>query len=208
MGNIFFVTLFVVSSFLASIGEYGSASTTAIAATRLNGALTAAAVTATVDNTTDFPQTDSLNPFVPPAYIQVGDEIMTYTHTYVAPGPDTTHFYGLTRGVNNPQNGVSTTAAAHADNDTVRSLSAQTLNNMFDVINVVTESGFGSFVSLVFTGRLFTAMWNTLTWNYSFLTGQLVWLKYFIFWPMSIGFIWAVAFGLVILAMSLFKAIP
>ncbi len=206
---IFFSAIFLVSAFLASIGEAGAASTMAIASTRVNmaGGVLVGSPTITVDSTGDFPITDSLNPFVPPAYIMIDDEVMSYTHTYVAPGVDTTHFYGVLHGQTNPLTGDATTAKAHADNSYVRSPSGQVINNMFDVIAVSTSSGFGTFVSLVFTGRLWTAMWNTLAWNYSFLQGQLIWLKYFIFYPMSIGFVWAIGMVLISLAQGLIKSI-
>ena len=82
---------------LKADGQFFSTSTN-LGASRLNGSITAAAVTITVDSTTSFPAAGTIG---------IGDEIITYT------GKNATQFTGCTRGAE------QTTASAHDDNAVV-----------------------------------------------------------------------------------------
>lgn len=188
---LFFVAMFTICTYLASIGEGGGG----IASSRLNGAVTSTAVVITVDKTTDFLAADALHP----AYVQIENEIVSYT------GKTATQLTGVTRGVADPQTRRATTAVAHADRLKVKTLAVQAIDNFMGYNITTSNASFGAYDALTFGAHLFTNLPKFLAWDYSFLQGQLIMLKFFVLYPLSCAFVFAIGFGLISLAMGLFK---
>jgi hypothetical protein len=188
----FFFFMFVGCNFLASIADGGGG----VAATKLNGAVSSAAIIWTVDDTDDFLTADVAHP----AYLVCGNEIVTYT------GKTATTFTGITRAAADPEIVTSTVAAVHADNTQVKTLAVSAMDTFMNMNVTTSNAPFGAYDALTFVGRLFTHLPKFIAWNYSFLnTGQVVMLKYFLLYPISAGFVFTLAFGFISLAMGLFK---
>ena len=189
---IFFVFMFTICSFLFAIPAGGGT----IAQTVTTAPIAVGDVTVTVADTSDF--VDVVPGGI--AYFVAGDEIFTYT------GKNPTHFTGVVGGRSDPQiASVQTTAVAHASGVAVKSLAVQTIDSMLGMNVTSSTATFGTLQAFYLAGRLFVNFPKFLLWNYPILnSGQLVMLKYFILYPLSAGFVFAVAFGFVILAMGVF----
>ncbi len=138
-----------------------------IAATVLSASLVKSATTATVTSTTGFPSAGRLF---------VNNEEIEYT------GTTSTTFTGLTRGVN------GTSDVSHASG-------SQALTEVSDAIN--RGAGFqvaktqGAIGTLKFAveqaGVLVSTVWKILAWDYSWLEGNALWIKYYLLYPLSFG---------------------
>ena len=189
----FFFFLFVICTFLASIADGGGG----LATTQLTSSINPTDTTLSVVSTADFLGADATHP----AYVVVDDEIMTYT------GITAVSFTGVTRGVADPTcTNVQNPAVAHSSLTTVRTIAVSAMDS-FMGLNVTTSNAtFGVYQAFTFGARMFTHIPKFITWNYNFLnSGQIVMLKYFVLYPISAGFVFALAFGFIILGMGLFK---
>jgi hypothetical protein len=187
---IFFVAMFGFCTFLFSIPAGGGqiAQTTL---TAVGGISATATVSIAVTDTSDFL---SAGTFV------IDNEEIAYT------GKDPTDFLGLTRGVQDPQiTSLQNPASVHAQYSAVKSLPIQAIDSMLDLNITSSTAGFGTVQALYMAGRFFANFPKFLLWDYPMLnSGQLVFLKIFLFYPISAGFVFAIFYGFIVLAMGLF----
>jgi len=167
-----YVALFIIMTFFSSIMEGGGG----LAATQLNGAIDDDDVIITVDNTQGFLVAD---------YIIIGDEEIAYT------GVTAVTFTGCTRGY------YETEAKEHADNNNVYSPDSGVLNSAlgFNLASTGATAGVFTVVTLTF-GFLAKALPNLVMWNYSFLNGNLIYVRYLL---MGIGVGMIVYFGVALI---------
>jgi hypothetical protein len=177
----FFAMCFAIGTFLSGIME----SRSAFAVTHLTTAVSATEVASfEVASTDDFIATDS---------IFVEDEEILYA------AKDATHFLVITRGVGD------TNAVTHDVGAKVKNEDSNILNNLLGYNVAATASTYGS--ASAFVGL----MWNMLksipkmiAWDYSYLQGQLVLLKYLLLWPISAGFVFSLGLAFISLIQGLF----
>ena len=184
---IFFFAMFLISSFFASSMGSGGA----IGSTPLANVVSATDTTLPVADTSDFTSS---------GYVVMEDEIVTYT------AKNATNFLNVTRGVIDPETGLATTAAAHMTGAYVNTLVVSTSNQFVDMTIVQSNATFGTFNAVTFGSRFFKDLPKEVAWNYPFLDNQGgALLKYFIFYPLSVGFILSVFYSMLSLAMGIFK---
>lgn len=186
---IFFIFMFVVGQLIALMVEGGG-----FAVTRLNGAVDSDDVTVTVDNTNNFLSADIAHP----AYIQVGNEIMSYT------AKTATQFTGVTRGAADPQTRRATTAAAHADNAKVMTLNVSAMDSFIGYNITTSGAAFGALDAVKLVGGFFVNLPKMLLWDYPWLTGPWVIARYLLF-AFSGGFIFGVAMLMLTLAQAIWR---
>ena len=176
----FFVFVFICGNLVA-----GAVDTQAVyAVTRLDSSISESDVTVTVDETTNFPSS---------GYIYIGTELIAYT------GKTSTTFTGCARGYTDPQTGKSTEAASHGDDSKTMSIVAKTMSGV-GAINLVTSGvTFGSLAAYVITGTAISDIAKTLTWDYPWFQGNMVYARLPLF-ALSAGFLWAL--GLVFLTIA------
>ena len=148
-----YMVIFVIFIFFNGIMEGGGG----LNSTKLDGALSLAATTISVDSTQGFLTADQLI---------INDEEMTYT------GITSTTFTGVIRAVNN------TVAVAHQDNTQVYSPDAGVLNRVlgFNVASTGATAGTLAVVTMTWT-FLTKALPNLILWDFAFLQGQLVYVR-------------------------------
>ena len=184
---IFFVAMFGFCTFLFSIPAGGGQ----IAQTTLTSAVSVSATSVAVVDTSDFL---SAGTFV------IDNEEITYA------SKDATDFLGLTRGVQDPQiTSLQNPASVHAQYAAVKSLPIQAIDSMLDLNITSSTATFGTLSALYMAGRFFANFPKFLLWDYPMLnSGQLVFLKLFLFYPISAGFVFAIFYGFIVLAMGIF----
>lgn len=127
-------------------------------ATELDGSISETATTITVDSTVGFLSGNSS--------VTIGEEEMFYTTST----PVT--FANVSRGYN------QTTAETHSTNSRVYGADAAVLNRALGFNVLSTEETAGDFAVITLTWNfLAKAVPKLITWNFSFLTGQLVFLR-------------------------------
>ncbi len=187
--------MFIFCQFLFSIPAGGGA----ISQTYTTVAISATSSTVTVADTTDF--VNNLPGGI--GYIVVDDEVMAYD------SKDATHFYIATvdgvlqRGIADPEiSSIRNPAASHATNVAVKSLAVQAIDSMLGLNITSSTATFGTLQAFYVGARFFWNFPKFLMWNYPVLnTGQWVMLKFFLFYPLSAGFV----FGMIVLTVSLFR---
>jgi len=177
----FFALCFVVGTFLSGIME----SRAAFAVTRLTATMSVEETTSlTVASTADFIATD---------YVFVEDEEILYA------SKDATHFYTITRGIND------TTAVAHDIGAKVKNEESNIVNNLLGYNVAATTSTYGSASAIVgLMWNLIKSLPRMIAWDYSYLGGQLVLLKYLLLWPISAGFVFSLGLTFLSLIQGLF----
>ncbi len=183
----FFIFVFITGQLIATSVEGGG-----FAATRLDGPLSEAATTVTVNSTTNFLSADASHP----AYMMVGDEVVSYTDK------TSTQFTPCVRGVADPQTGRRMAATAHSDNTVVRTLNIAAMDSFMGYNITTSGAGFGTLDAIKFAGRTFVNMPKFLTWDYPWFEGPWVVVRFILF-AFSGGFI----FGLAIAMMQLARGI-
>lgn len=175
-----FLCLAALFSFIDAVAEGGGGNV----ATQLDGQQTAAAVTMQVDSTTYFLDTGVLF---------VDNEKEEYT------SKDATHFYGLTRSFE------GTTAALHTDNTIVYNESMGVMNAAmgFNIGQVTSMSGVFSVVTIPFN-LLTKTLPRIATWDYGFLSGDLIYIRYFLM-LVTIGCFVYLALAMIWAAMGILK---
>ena len=165
-----YMGIFVIFTFLGSIMTGNGGFNT----TQLNGAVDDAVTEITVDDTTGFVAAND--------YIWVDDERIFYT------GTTPTKFTGLLRGYGD------TDPAEHLDNVKVYNQSSDAINSGLNYNISSTGSNSGP---LAVATMVFNFMWKTIPnlvmWNFPFLTGGLVIVRYFLM-SISVGLIVYIAF--------------
>lgn len=139
-----------------------------LAVTKTTSAVSAGVDTIPVTSTLDFLSADGTSP----AYVVVDNEVIKYE------GKDGTHFTECTRGVTDPQNGKSSTAAAHSSGVKVRTLEVQVLDSIVGYNIVSSSESFGFLDGIWFLGRMLWNLPKLLTWDFVFLRGYLVYVRY------------------------------
>ena len=160
--------VFVFFTMLSGVMEDGGGMVT----TQLNGAISSTDNILVVDTTAGFLAAN---------VVIIGDEEITYT------GVTPVSFTGCIRGTNN------TDAVTHTDNTYVYSPESGVLNRSlgFNVIAIGEDAGALSVVNLTWN-FLVKALPNIVMWDYSFLTGQLIIIRYLL---MAVGVGIIVYFG-------------
>ena len=182
--------MFVVGQLIATMIEGGG-----FAVTRLDGSLPALATTIVVDSTSNFLSADAIHP----AYIVIGsDEVASYT------GITSTQFTGVARGVSDPQTGRQVDAIAHADNLRIKTLNIAALDSFMGYNITTSGAEFGTLDAIKFTGRFFLNMPKFLLWDYPWLTGPAIVVRFILF-ALSGGFIFGVALTMLALAQSIWR---
>lgn len=183
--------MFVIGQFVFSIPAGGGV----LAQTTSTIAIDDDDDTLTVLDTSDF--------LIADGYIVVDNEIMNYATK------DATHFYGLTRGLPDPQvASVQYPPTSHPANSAVKSVAVQTLDSMLGMNITASTAPFGTLESLYIGSRFIANFPKFLAWDYPVLNqGQIVYLKYFILYPLSAGFVFALFFGMITLAMGVFNRV-
>ena len=149
-----FTFLFSVFTLISAITEKQGLG---FAATELTAAMTDSSASISVRSTDGFLDSD---------YVIIDSEYIRYT------AKTGTTFTGLTRGYKD------TNAASHNLNRPVRNNEASLMNTLagYNIGEVMGESGpLGIFIAPMAYFKVFISM---LAWNYSFLEGQMVILKY------------------------------
>ena len=191
---LFFAFMFSICTYLASVAEGGGG----IAVTYLTADVTATEIGHIhVAATGDFLGASHAYP----AYIVIGDEILTYEDK-----TSSIQFSTLARGQSDPTSSTAaTTPAIHHAGDKVRTIAVGAMDSFMNQQITSSTAGFGAFQAFTFVGKMFTNMPKFLAWNYSFLSGPMVFLKYFILYPLSIGFVFCIGGYFLALGMGLFK---
>lgn len=178
----FFATCFALGQLFSGIaqGQWAYATTTLAIDT------SATSTTITVVSTENF--------LSGPDEITIGDESIRYN------SKDDTHFYGVTRGIDD------TTATAHVAGEVVMNRNSNIINNILGYNVAATSASYGSLSAIV------GLLWNSvkaiprmIAWNYSYLDGHLAMLKYLILWPISAGFIFSLGIVAMVLARGIFN---
>ena len=166
---VFFLFCFAGCTILCMVVEGGGG----FAATKLSSAISPDDTTINVISTKDFLDVD---------YIFIGDEKITYT------GKGDTSFTGCTRGVD------GTIATYHNSETKVYNEGSNILYNALGFNVSVSSDTLGTLMTLAkVVIRVVSNIPRVIAWDYSFLTGQLVIIKYFLLYPLSAGFIFALA---------------
>lgn len=152
-----FLFLLIGASILSAVMEGGGG----IVTTRLNGPITDADTTITVDSTTDYLDAD---------YIIIGDEKVLYT------GTTATEFTGCSRGYD------GTEAVAHADNAIVYTADSSAVNNALGFSVAATSDTMGMWAAITIPFYFLTkTIPRIVMMNYSFLSGNLAIIGWFFF---------------------------
>lgn len=168
---VFFVFLFATFTLISALIERSGIG---FASTSLTASVTATDTSISVVDTTGFLDSDVLI---------IESEQVYYT------GLTATSFTGLTRGYNN------TSAKAHAKYVHVRNRDASLMNNLVGYNIGEAMATAGPVKIFIAAGAYFSAFATALSWNYSFLDGNLGFLKYILFYPLSAGLIGTLIIG-------------
>jgi len=176
----FFTFSFVGASILTGILAGGGG----LATTLLNGDINDVVAVITVDSTDGFLAADVLT---------IGDEEIAYT------GKTDTTFTGCTRGYN------GTTACTHDDNVNTYTSNASVVNSALGFNVASTAATFGALSVVVIPFNFFTkTLPQLVSWNFSFLTGDLAFVAYF-FFAISIGLVVVLALYMVQVAQGIIR---
>mgnify|MGYP001604645431 CR=1 FL=1 len=170
MNNLFAFCVFVwIAGQVLSMAMSGRSG---LATTSLTANLSATATSMTVQGTDGFLDAD---------YVIIENERIRYTNR------GSTTFTGLTRG------SYDSTASAHASTTVVYNETTGLVNQLvgFNIVQTFANDGFFKGVAKFFTSfdNLAVSVANMLAWNYAFLEGNAVYLKYFLFYPISAAMI-------------------
>jgi hypothetical protein len=162
----FFVFTFIGGSILSAIVE----GYTGLATTEVSSQLSETGATLTVGSTAGF----SSN-----GVVSIGDETICYT------GTTATTFTGLSRGSSCRSH---SSAAVHAVGSRIYSEAPGVINTLvgFDMASAFSDGGFGGFAKGIYTSfknlpNFLQAMASMIMWDYSFLVGPYVYIKYFMY---------------------------
>ncbi len=177
----FFAFCFIAGTFLSGIME-GEA---AYAVTELTADIDDDGLIMLVVDTEDFLDADD---------IFVGSEEIRYTTK------TDTQFDISTRGLGD------TTAVAHTTGTRVKNESSNIVNNLLGY-NVATQAAtYGTMSAIVGLGwNLLKSVPKMIAWNYSYLEGQLVFVKYLILWPISVGFVFSLGMVFISAIQGIFR---
>jgi len=187
----FFISVFVMGNLIGIAGEGHQA----IRTSSLQDDMTIASTTIPVLSVVGFLNSDK---------VLIDDEIMEYTaKTTTCPAPFTAEpacFTGVTRGAD------GTTAKAHDSGSRVYNEVTGMFNELLG-FNVATSISTAGTVRTVIQNPLAlpNALGKMVMWNYSFLEGEYVLIKYIVCYPFSIGFVWSLWTLLAPMFMSLFR---
>jgi len=168
--------MFVLMTLLSGIMEGGGG----FATTQVRTAVDDDDVVIPVDSTQGFLVAD---------YIVIGDEEIAYTGVTAAPAAS---FTGCTRGY------YDTKSAEHAIDANVYSPDSGTLNTAlgFNIASTGATAGVFTVVTMTFK-FIAKALPNLVFWNFSFLSGNLVYIRYFL---MAIGVGLVIYFGVMLIS--------
>jgi len=166
---VFFLFVFGSCTVLSAVmdGEGG------FATTHLTSAVDESDTTLSVASTANFLDVD---------YLWIGDERVTYT------GKTATTFTGCTRGTQ------GTTPMRHSSGEKVYNENSSVMYNAlgFNIgVSSTTRGAFSTLVNVVL--RVLRFLPRAIAWDYSFLSGKLVLLKYTVLYPLSAGLIFTLA---------------
>ena len=177
----FFAFCFIAGTFLSGIME----GQTAFAVTKTTTAITANATTLSVLSTADFLDLDD---------IYVESEKVRYT------SKTATQFNISQRGLD------STEAVLHEAGVKVKNETSNVANSLLGYNVATTAATYGTFSALVGLGwNLIKAIPRMIAWDYRYLDGQMQIVKYLLLWPISAGFVFALAMMFVNTTMSIFR---
>lgn len=172
---IFFVFTFISLTILSAIVD----GHTGLETTTLTANLSQTDTTMSVTTTSLFPTRDGV--------VQVGNEVICYGK--VTP----TTFTELARGEDCRQH---SSANAHLAGVQVMGQATGIVNNLigFDIATAFSDGGIVGFVKGLWTTATMTPQWvvalfHMVLWDYSFLTGPFVYIKYLILYPLSAGMV-------------------
>jgi len=209
----FFVFTFICGSVIGLAFE----GATGIASTRLSDDITELDTTIPVVSVSGFQNSpgDTLD------FLTIGKETLTYTGinntTDIVDGKTCPCFTTVVRGESTHE-GKDTTSVSHSGPDPdkvpkrygalVMSPQTSLINNAigFNVAEQMSTAGkLKAIVTTPFT--LMSVAIKLVAWDFAFLEGKYVFLKYILLYPISAGFIWAVWAMFSGTAMSIFKGI-
>ena len=158
---------------------------TAFAVTQTTAIATANATTINVLSTTDFLDMDDI-------YVE-SEKVRYFSKT-------ATQFQNVQRGLD------STEAVAHSAGVKVKNETTNVANSLLGYNVATTAATYGSFNAMVGLGwNLIKAIPRMIAWDYRYLDGQMQIIKYLILWPISAGFVFALAMMFVNTVMSIFR---
>ena len=174
---------FVFATLCAAILDSVMGGSTGMSTTNLTANLSSTGTTATVQNAKFFEPA--------PAVVTIGDELMCYT------GKTDSTFTGLKRGRRCADNAVvSTNVTEHLSGRRVYSEAPGMFNEIigFDIASNFSEGGFsGAVRGVVTTIRLapefIFILGRMIMWDFSFLTGPYVYVRYLILGALSGGLV-------------------
>jgi|TARA_R110001583_G_scaffold118025_5_gene269178 hypothetical protein len=174
---------FVFATLCAAILDSVMGGTTGMSTTNLTANLSATGTTANVQNAEFFEPA--------PAVVTIGDEIMCYQ------GKTDTTLTGLIRGARCADNArVTSDVTEHLSGRRVYSEAPGMLNDIigFDIASNFSEGGpFGALKGAVSTIRLapefIAVLARMIMWDFSFLTGPYVYVRYLILGALSGGLV-------------------
>jgi hypothetical protein len=176
---VFFMFLFVSMSVLSFTMEREPA----LAATTLSATLTPTATTMHVANAVPFAASDVL---------YVDSEVICYS------GQTLTTFTGLVRGCQD------TEATAHTAGVSVYNETTGIINQQVGFNIAETQSTMGKFKTVVSMPlTLAKTFAKIVLWDFSYLTGDLVYIKYMVLYPLSAGLV----FSLITLTIGGFRGV-
>ncbi len=176
-----FIVLFLMLSFISMVMEVGS------------GGLAATSLTATIDDDDVTLLVTTTDGFLASDFVYIGDEAMTY----LAVTP--TSFTGVTRGVR------GTTAEAHGSGSQVYSPETSAINSGLGFNIASTQASSGGFNAFQIAKQFFfVTVPRAVMWDYSFFTGELVYIRY-IFAGLTIGFMIVMALVFINTVFGLFR---
>lgn len=175
-----FLALAVLFTFIDAVAEGGGGNV----ATQTDGAVAAADLAMQVDDTQYFLTTGVL---------WIDNEKIYYANT------DPTDFLVLTRGYE------GTTAAAHLDNTVVYNEPVGIMNAAmgFDIAQTASTYGIASAITIPL-GIMTKTLPRIATWDYGFLSGDMVYVKYFLT-VVTVGCILYLAIALLYAFLGIFK---
>ena len=178
-----FVVIYVLFQFIGWAQESG---TPGFAGTILTVAVDADDTTFTVDDTGGFPDKGVLF---------LGSEVVTYNGT--TDGPDT--FTNVVRAQQD------STAEAHAVDTNIYVAELGVLNTALGFEIASTQAATGQFSAVqVTTGFWTNVLGRLIMWDYPFLTGQLIYIRY-LFSAITIGFVVVLGFLFLNTVFGLFR---
>ena len=177
----FFAFCFVAGTLLSGIME----GETAFAVTTLTANVTASDNVIMVANTFDFLDLDD---------VYVESEVIRYT------SKNGTTLLGVTRGLS------STEAVAHEAGSKVMNESSNVINNLLGYNVATTAATYGTVSAIVGLGwNLLRAIPRMISWDYSYLGGQLAMIKYLILWPISTGLVFSLGMMFITAIQGIFR---